>query len=143
MQAALQANMAAANEISANARTAREVGRRMLTLSNSMLKAPTAFAIETIHDELLSNVAYNFSLRCYSEDVSAAAAAATAAARAVAEVARKRRVAEMRAGKAATDAAVSGRGLHSSTFRLNLSAFCGTGGAYRGGLRGDSEVLWG
>jgi hypothetical protein len=27
-----------------------------------------------------------------------------------------------------------GRGLHSSTFRLNLSATCGTGGAFRGCL---------
>ena len=27
-----------------------------------------------------------------------------------------------------------GRGLHSSTFRLNLSAFCGIGGAFRGCL---------
>jgi len=25
-----------------------------------------------------------------------------------------------------------GRGLHSSTFRLNVSAFCGIGGAFRG-----------
>jgi len=25
-----------------------------------------------------------------------------------------------------------GRGLHSSTFRLNVSAYCETGGAYRG-----------
>jgi hypothetical protein len=29
-----------------------------------------------------------------------------------------------------------GRALHSSTFRLNLSAFCGIGGAFRGCLRG-------
>ena len=29
-----------------------------------------------------------------------------------------------------------GRGLHSSTFRLNLSADCGIGGACRGSLRG-------
>jgi len=28
------------------------------------------------------------------------------------------------------------RGLHSSTFQLNLSAFCGIGGAFRGCLRG-------
>jgi len=28
-------------------------------------------------------------------------------------------------------------GLHSSTFRLNVSAFCGTGGAFRGCLGGD------
>jgi len=29
-----------------------------------------------------------------------------------------------------------GRGLHSSTFRVNLSAFCGIGGALRGCLGG-------
>ena len=31
---------------------------------------------------------------------------------------------------------VNGRGLHPSTFRLNVSAFCGIGGAYRGSLGG-------
>jgi hypothetical protein len=31
---------------------------------------------------------------------------------------------------------VRGRGLHSSTFWLNLSAFCGIGGAFRGCLGG-------
>jgi len=30
----------------------------------------------------------------------------------------------------------AGRGLHSSTVRLNVSAFCGTGGALRGCLGG-------
>jgi len=35
------------------------------------------------------------------------------------------------------------RGLHSSTFRLNVSAFCGTGGAFRGCLRSVWEVLGG
>ena len=35
---------------------------------------------------------------------------------------------------------VAGRGLHSSTFRLNVSAFCGTGGAFRGCLGGAQEV---
>ena len=29
------------------------------------------------------------------------------------------------------------RGLHSSTFWLNVSAFCWTGGAFRGSFRGD------
>jgi len=29
-----------------------------------------------------------------------------------------------------------GRGLHSSTFRLNISVFCGIGGAFRGCLGG-------
>jgi len=29
-----------------------------------------------------------------------------------------------------------GRGLHSSTFRLNVSAFCGIGGAFRGCVGG-------
>ena len=31
---------------------------------------------------------------------------------------------------------MAGRGLHSSTFRLNLSAFCRIGGAFRGRLGG-------
>ena len=36
---------------------------------------------------------------------------------------------------------IRGRGLHSSTFRLNLGAFCGIGGAFRGCLGGDWRVL--
>jgi hypothetical protein len=32
---------------------------------------------------------------------------------------------------------IVGRGLHWSTFRLNVSAFCGMGGALRGDLGGD------
>jgi len=35
------------------------------------------------------------------------------------------------------------RGLQSSTFRLNVSAFCGIGGAFRGRLEGVYEVLVG
>jgi hypothetical protein len=35
------------------------------------------------------------------------------------------------------------RGLHSSTFRLNVSAFCGIGGASRGYVGGVYEVLGG
>ena len=35
------------------------------------------------------------------------------------------------------------RGLHSSTFRLNVSAFCGIGGAFKGCLGGVQEVLGG
>jgi len=38
---------------------------------------------------------------------------------------------------------VPGRGLHSSTFRLNVSAFCGIGGALRGYSRGVYEVVGG
>jgi hypothetical protein len=38
---------------------------------------------------------------------------------------------------------IPGRGLHSFTFQLNLSAFCGIGGAWRGYLRGVHEVLGG
>ena len=36
-----------------------------------------------------------------------------------------------------------GRGLHSSTFRLNVSAFCGIGGASTGSSGGVQEVLEG
>jgi len=42
-----------------------------------------------------------------------------------------------------TSTAESGRSLHSSTFRLNVSAFCGIGGAFRGYLGGACEVLRG
>ena len=35
---------------------------------------------------------------------------------------------------AAARTVITGRGLHSSTFQLNLSAFCGIGGAFRGCL---------
>ena len=35
----------------------------------------------------------------------------------------------------------AGRGLHSSTFRLNVSAFCAIGGAFRVSLRGVYEVV--
>jgi hypothetical protein len=38
-----------------------------LTLSNPVLKAPKASAIETIHDEALSNFAFKFNLRRYRE----------------------------------------------------------------------------
>ena len=38
-------------------------------------------------------------------------------------------------------AGVPGRGLHSFTFRLNVSALCGIGGAYRGCLRGVMGYL--
>jgi hypothetical protein len=41
---------------------------------------------------------------------------------------------------------LTGRGLHSSTFRLNVSAFCGIGGAirgYRGIVRGALGVMMG
>ena len=56
-------------------------------------------------DELLSNFAFNFNMRRYM-------AAMT--------------------WPASFKVDADGRGLHSSTFRLNLSAFCGIGGAVRG-----------
>jgi hypothetical protein len=37
----------------------------------------------------------------------------------------------------------AGRGLHSFTFRLNVSNFCGIGGALRGCLGGVYEVFRG
>jgi hypothetical protein len=51
---------------------AAEAGRCRLTLSNLVLKAPTASAIGTIYNELVSNVAFNFNLRCYTEVAAAA-----------------------------------------------------------------------
>jgi len=44
-----------------------KVGRCRLTLSNPVLKAPTASAIETTYDELLPNVTFTFNLRCYDK----------------------------------------------------------------------------
>jgi hypothetical protein len=38
---------------------------------------------------------------------------------------------------------IVGRGLHSSTFRLNVSAVCGIGGAFRCCLRGERGVSGG
>ena len=38
---------------------------------------------------------------------------------------------------------VAGRGLHSLTSQLNLSAFCGTWGAFRGCVGGVEEVSGG
>ena len=35
------------------------------------------------------------------------------------------------------------RGLHSSTFRLNVSAFCGIGSAWKGLFRGGLGGVWG
>ena len=42
---------------------------------------------------------------------------------------------------AADSTAAAGRGLHSSIFWLNVSAFCGIGGAFRGCLVGVSKLL--
>ena len=46
-------------------------------------------------------------------------------------------------GLAVVGCRVFGRGLHSSTFQLNLSAFSGIGGAFRGCLRGVQGVVKG
>jgi len=46
----------------------------------------------------------------------------------------------------ASSARVPGRGLHLSTFRLNVSAFCGIGGCVEGlfrGCQGDPGGVWG
>ena len=39
--------------------------------------------------------------------------------------------------QASHEAGARARGLHSFTFKLNVSAFCGIGGAFRGCLGGD------
>ena len=46
-----------------------EVGRCRLTLSRPVLRAPTASVILTVCDELLSNVAFKFNLRRYTEEL--------------------------------------------------------------------------
>jgi len=69
VRAAAAAAAAAADAAAAEApkKSIYEAGRCRLTLSNPVLKAPTASAIETIYDELLSNVAFMFNLRRYNE----------------------------------------------------------------------------
>jgi len=46
-------------------------------------------------------------------------------------------------GMAFKDTVVLGRGLHSSTFRINVSAFCVIGGAFSGCLGGVYKVSGG
>jgi hypothetical protein len=51
--------------------------------------------------------------------------------------------AQLDGGVAPGDGAPLARGIHSSTFRLNVSAFCGIGGAFMGCLEGVKGVFWG
>jgi hypothetical protein len=93
------------------------------------LKAPGAEPFKPKCDELLSNFAFNFNLRGYikvAERLTPQAALVGAG-----------------AAHAVLHSAM-GRGSHSSTFRLNLSAFCGKGGALGGclgGVQGVSGVI--
>jgi len=76
-------------------------------------------------DELVSTFAFIFNLRRYSKDPTAAIAAAVARLK----VGAPRTVP---AGRRPAWKLFCTMGLHSSTSRLNVSAFCGTRGACRG-----------
>jgi len=73
------------------------------------LKPPGTTCLKLKHDGLLSNFGFKFNLRRY------------AAVRVFQAV-----NAQVKGDK------LDGRGLHSSTFQLNVSALCGIGGAFRG-----------
>jgi hypothetical protein len=82
------------------------------------LKAPGTNLVTLNHDEPLSTFAFDFNLRRYSMGPGVEQDAAYAAAPSPASPTPTR---------AMTDSAVTvnvGRGLHSSTFRLNVSTFC-------------------
>jgi hypothetical protein len=72
----------------------------------------------------------------YANDVLRGEAAAAVAAKDAAVAAMAAASEAAAAAEARRVAAVRGRGLHSSTFRLNVGAFCATGGVFWGCLRG-------
>ena len=82
----------------------------------------------------------------YMTENEAAAGVAASAATAEASAATAAAAVAAAATAAATEARITGRGLESSTFQLNESAFCGIGGAFRGCpggvlvVRGDTRA---
>jgi hypothetical protein len=85
------------------------------------LKASGPERLRLSYDELLSTVAFKFNLRRYTKLYQVVDEVAPGGG--------------ARGGKAAA-MGPTGRGLHSFTFQLNLTAFCGTRGAFRGCLGG-------
>ena len=80
------------------------------------LKAPGTKRLKLKYDEPLSNFAFKFNVRRYAEVGLGVGLRVS--------------------GKAAAFMQKVGRGLHWSTFRHNVSAFCGIDGAFRGCLGG-------
>ena len=86
------------------------------------LKAPGTQRLKLIYNNLLSSFAFNFNLRRYNE----------------ADPTNLETLLSL--GVSHTNeldqAEATGRGLHSFTFQLKLSTFCGIRGAFRGRLGG-------
>ena len=117
------------------------VGRCRLPVSKPMLKAPTVSALETIISETAFNVCLQFQLALLRLGWSRRADGAEGA---VCEGWRAARSGvDIRCGRvrqrvrARQDEGERGRSLHSFTFQLNVSAFCGIGGALSVFLRRD------
>jgi hypothetical protein len=93
------------------------------------VKAPVTKRLKLMCDDPLSYIAFKFDLRRYSE------------------VAERLTPQAALVGAGAAHAVLHsamGRGSHSPTFRLNVSAFCGKGGALGGclgGVQGVSGVI--
>jgi hypothetical protein len=85
------------------------------------LIAPGTKRLKLLYDKLLSNFAFNFSLHRY-----------TLVLFILFPFLRR----DVRRASVPAHLLLTGRGLHSSTFWLNVSAFCGVGGAFRGCLGG-------
>jgi len=90
-----------------------------------MLKAPGFTSALLRYDEPLSSFAFNFNV-CPNVSVIAVKISLHAA------LAKTRVEDYYFPAKSGASIAAVGRGLNSSTFRLNVSACCGTGGAFRG-----------
>jgi len=102
------------------------------------LKAPGTNLFTPQHDKPLSNFAFNFNLRRYNLRAPRRPPVSPNHPGAVGVSLRQPGVVhpELRHH-------VRGRGLHSSSFRLNVCAFCGIGGSFVDCLRGVLEVFWG
>jgi hypothetical protein len=102
------------------------------------MKAPGSKRLNLEHDKLVSNFAFKFNLRRYSEGLYEGilqevqlAPFFSAALLGVPRTLDDLPSLDPELHRSLLQVArYNGRGLHSSTFRLNLSASCGTGGAY-------------
>ena len=110
------------------------------------LKAPGAKQLKLKCDILLSTSAFKFNVRRYSEGTTLWAVRGGGAGvdnlHAVATVGRRLYTVEAGTTCASCDV-VAGRGLHSSTSQLNLSALYGIGGARKGCVARVKGVLGG
>jgi hypothetical protein len=92
-----------------------------------VLKVPGTMGLKPHYDTLLSTVAFKFTLRRYSAEdfVAQMSFAEELRVTAMGEM-------ELAAVEIQNLYELIGRGLHSSSFRVNVSALCGSGGAFRG-----------